>query len=307
MNGLGSFGQYVPMNTPIHRIDARVKLLLAISLMVAVFLPYGNRAIINGQGPIYPYAMSLVVQAGILLLLLLGILLSHISFGSLIKSMSFLWFMALVIVLLNIFFWRPASWADAAQTLFTVGSKNITSATMFFVLYILVRIFLMVILSLMFAATTKPMEMTFALEWYLTPLRWVKVPTSAFSMTMSLALRFIPVLSTEAKTIFKAQAARGLDYSNGKFQERIKALLALLIPLITVSFHHAAELAYALEARGYDPLAKRTSYRKDSFRIVDSLWLVGALAIIAGSLFLLFFKVNGLPLDISPLGPIPVQ
>lgn len=304
MNGLGSFGQYVPINTPIHRIDARVKLLLLVSLMVAVFLPYGNRSIVDGNGPLYPYAMSLIVEGGIFILLLIGIIISHISFGSLLKSMSFLWFMAVVIVLLNMFFWRPASWAEGAKELFKIGNKSITSATMFFVLYILVRIFLMVILSLMFAATTKPMEMAFALEWYLTPLRWLKVPTSAFSMTMSLALRFIPVLSSEARTIFKAQAARGLDYSNGKFKDRMKALLALLIPLITVSFHHASELAYALEARGYDPLGKRTRYRQDGFRFVDFLWIIVSLSILAGSLFLIYFKVNGLPLDISPLSSI---
>ena len=156
----------------------------------------------------------------------------------------------------------------------------------------------MVILSLMFASTTKPMDMTFALEWYLTPLRWLHVPTAAFSMTMSLALRFIPVLASEAKTIFKAQAARGLDYSNGKAKDRIKAIVSLLIPLITTSFHHASELAYALEARGYDPLGKRTRYRQYPFRFVDALWLIFGCVTLASSLFFVYFQVDGSVIDI---------
>lgn len=213
MNGFGSFGQYVPFNTPIHRMDTRVKLFLLVVFMVAIFLPYGNRVDV-----VYPYAMSLVVLGGIFVLLMIGLLISRISFGSLMKSMSFLWVLLFVVVILNFFFWKAPDWTSNSQKLFVIGKKEITSATFLFIGYIIARIFLMVILSLMFASTTKPMDMTFALEWYLTPLRWLHVPTAAFSMTMSLALRFIPVLASEAKTIFKAQAARGLDYSMVKLK-----------------------------------------------------------------------------------------
>lgn len=281
MNGFGSFGQYVPFNTPIHRMDTRVKLFLLVVFMVAIFLPYGNRVDV-----VYPYAMSLVVLGGIFILLMIGLLISRISFGSLMKSMSFLWVLLFVVVILNFFFGN------------VIGKKEITSATFLFIGYIIARIFLMVILSLMFASTTKPMDMTFALEWYLTPLRWLHVPTAAFSMTMSLALRFIPVLASEAKTIFKAQAARGLDYSNGKAKDRIKAIVSLLIPLITTSFHHASELAYALEARGYDPLGKRTRYRQYPFRFVDALWLIFGCVALASSLFFVYFQVDGSVIDI---------
>lgn len=282
MNGFGSFGQYVPFNTPIHRMDTRVKLFLLVVFMVAIFLPYGNRVDV-----VYPYAMSLVVLGGIFVLLMIGLLISRISFGSLMKSMSFLWVLLFVVVILNFFFWKAPD-----------STSNITSATFLFIGYIIARIFLMVILSLMFASTTKPMDMTFALEWYLTPLRWLHVPTAAFSMTMSLALRFIPVLASEAKTIFKAQAARGLDYSNGKAKDRIKAIVSLLIPLITTSFHHASELAYALEARGYDPLGKRTRYRQYPFRFVDALWLIFGCVALASSLFFVYFQVDGSVIDI---------
>lgn len=282
MNGFGSFGQYVPFNTPIHRMDTRVKLFLLVVFMVAIFLPYGNRVDV-----VYPYAMSLVVLGGIFVLLMIGLLISRISFGSLMKSMSFLWVLLFVVIILNFFFWKAPDWA----------SKN-SQVTFLFIGYIIARIFLMVILSLMFASTTKPMDMTFALEWYLTPLRWLHVPTAAFSMTMSLALRFIPVLASEAKTIFKAQAARGLDYSNGKAKDRIKAIVSLLIPLITTSFHHASELAYALEARGYDPLGKRTRYRQYPFRFVDVLWLIFGCVALASSLFFVYFQVDGSVIDI---------
>ncbi len=279
MNGFGSFGQYVPFNTPIHRMDTRVKLFLLVVFMVAIFLPYGNRVDV-----VYPYAMSLVVLGGIFVLLMIGLLISRISFGSLMKSMSFLWVLLFVVIILNFFFLKAPDWDSNSQKLF-IG-------------YIIARIFLMVILSLMFASTTKPMDMTFALEWYLTPLRWLHVPTAAFSMTMSLALRFIPVLASEAKTIFKAQAARGLDYSNGKAKDRIKAIVSLLIPLITTSFHHASELAYALEARGYDPLGKRTRYRQYPFRFVDALWLIFGCVALASSLFFVYFQVDGSVIDI---------
>ena len=145
MNGFGSFGQYVPFNTPIHRMDTRVKLFLLVVFMVAIFLPYGNRVDV-----VYPYAMSLVVLGGIFVLLMIGLLISRISFGSLMKSMSFLWVLLFVVIILNFFFWKAPDWTSHSQVLFEIGKKPITSATFLFIGYIIARIFLMVILSLMF-------------------------------------------------------------------------------------------------------------------------------------------------------------
>ena len=126
MNGFGSFGQYVPFNTPIHRMDTRVKLFLLVVFMVAIFLPYGNRVDV-----VYPYAMSLVVLGGIFVRLMIGLLISGISFGSLMKSMSFLWVLLLVVVILNFFFWKEHDWAsNNRQVLLVIGKQEINSATL---------------------------------------------------------------------------------------------------------------------------------------------------------------------------------
>ena len=66
---------------------------------------------------------------------------------------------------------------------------------------ILVRLMLMIELSLILTATTKPLDLTFALEWYLTPLKWIGFPSHVVAMTITLALRFIPTILEDVNRI----------------------------------------------------------------------------------------------------------
>ena len=51
---------------------------------------------------------------------------------------------------------------------------------------------------------------------------------------MSISLRFIPTLIEETDKIMKAQMARGVDFANGPVKERVKAIVPLLVPLLSV-------------------------------------------------------------------------
>ena len=55
-------------------------------------------------------------------------------------------------------------------------------------------------------------------------------------MMMTIALRFIPTLIDETEKIMNAQKARGAKLDNGKFTERIRALIPILIPLFISAF-----------------------------------------------------------------------
>ena len=73
-------------------------------------------------------------------------------------------------------------------------------------------------------------------------------------MMMTIALRFIPLLIDETEKIMNAQKARGAMLDNGKFMDRIKALVPVLIPLFISAFRRADELAMAMECRCYHAL-----------------------------------------------------
>jgi len=133
------------------------------------------------------------------------------------------------------------------------------------------RILVVIMLSTIFTLTTKPTDITSAIEWFLKPLTWIKINVSIFAMMISLALRFIPTLFNETTKILKAQASRGVDFKEGKLTEQITQIVSLLVPMFVVSYKRAEDLANAMEARGYIPGAKRTRRVHLKFNIYDYL------------------------------------
>ena len=75
---------------------------------------------------------------------------------------------------------------------------------------------------------------------------------------MSIALRFIPILTEELDKIMKAQMSRGVDFESGNILERGKKLIPVLVPLFIAAIRRASDLAMAMEARCYRGGAGRT-------------------------------------------------
>lgn len=135
--------------------------------------------------------------------------------------------------------------------------------------FFFMRIFLVIMLSTVLTLTTKPTDLTSAIEWYLHPLTYLKINVSIFAMIISLALRFIPTLFNETGKILKAQSSRGVDFKEGTLKQQIGQIISLLIPMLVISFKRAADLADAMEARGYIPGAVRSKLNVMKFRLSD--------------------------------------
>lgn len=135
--------------------------------------------------------------------------------------------------------------------------------------YVSIKIFLMILIVTILTATTSAVELTYALEDLLSPLKIFKLPITVWSMMIALGIRFIPSLLDESDRILKAQASRGLDFKNGNFRDKVLALTSFIIPLFSIAFKKADELANAMEARGYDPELKRTRYREYKVHYFD--------------------------------------
>ena len=142
------------------------------------------------------------------------------------------------------------------------------------------------------------MDMTYAFEWYMTPLKVVRFPAHEIAMTLSIALRFIPTLLDETERIMKAQASRGVDFNRGGLFKRFGAVIALIIPLFVSALERSEELANAMIVRGYDPRAKRTRYRKLRFTWRDIIAFLFIGGLFAGIIFLFVLDRRGAPLDL---------
>lgn len=248
-----TLGRYVPRDTFIHRLDPRIKIISLILLMVAIFISYSTWEIT-------------FIMAGILaLFIFLLAIISNTSFKALFKSLRAMWFLIIFLLLINVLI-KPN---NAEKIAFSIGSLNIYWESIFQSLKIIIRLFLMVSLTMILTTSTKPLDLTYALEWFMKPLKLIKFPTHEIAMTISIALRFIPTLLNEVERIMKAQTSRGVDFKHGKISSRFKAIISLIIPLFIASFQRAEELADSMEARGYNPKAKRTTYHKLKFSVND--------------------------------------
>ena len=164
-------------------------------------------------------------------------------------------------------------------------------------LYVSIKVFLMILAATILTTTTSSIELTYALEDILSPLKIVKFPVAEVSMMIAIALRFVPSLLVESQRILNAQSSRGIDFKNGNFIDKIRSMVSLIVPLFNISFQKSMDLASAMEARSYNPRYSRTRYRKYSVTIID--WIIFAiLCLLFG--FLIGITIN--KLFFSPFG-----
>lgn len=282
MNNL-TFGRYAPFDTCVHRLDPRTKIMMMILLLVSVFLKVNS------------WSSTLITSAILLLFLIVVLLISRVSFISLFKSLGAMWLLVFLLVIIYVFI--PNSSYNPSHIAFYIGNYGINYDAFYQSGYIIVRLVMMIMITMVLTSTTKPMDLTYAFEWYLTPLKLIKVPVHIIAMTLSIALRFIPTILEETQRIMKAQASRGVDFNHGGLFKRIGALISLIVPLFVSAIGRSEELSNAMEARGYDPYGKRSRYRKLHFGFNDLVAFLLVFAIFGAIVTLVvidknFFEVN---------------
>ena len=282
MNNL-TFGRYVPYDTCVHRLDPRNKIFLMILFLVSIFFrvsTWSTALILTG------------FQFGILLMILF---LSHVSLKQLIKSLSALWILILFLMIIYIFIPNPAY--NPIHIAFHIGSYPVNYDAFVQAGSIIFRLIMMIMLTMILTSTTKPMDLTYAIEWYLTPLKVVKFPSHIVAMTLSIALRFIPTLLDETQRIMKAQSSRGVDFNHGGLIRRVRALISLVIPLFVSAISRSEELSNAMEARGYDPYGKRSRYRILRFHFSDIVAFLFVGGVFGAMLAFLILDKNYMKVD----------
>lgn len=281
MNSI-TFGRYSPQNTFTHKLDPRNKIFLMIALLVIIFFQFNV------------WSTTLLLTGVYLICFIAVMILSKVSFLSLLKSLSAMWFFILIIFAIYIFIPRTDF---TGPVVFNIG-YDIHADAFYQSGYIVLRLILMFCLTMVLTSTTKPLELTYAFEWYMTPLGVIKFPVQAVSMMLSLALRFVPTLLDETRRIMNAQSSRGADFVHGGLFKKFKAVISLIIPLFTSALQRSDELSDAMEARGYDPHAKRTRYRKLRFGWRDLVAFLFVAAFIGGIIALFVIDHTGPHLDL---------
>ena len=254
-----TLGQFFPGYSPLHKMDPRTKILLAIVFIVAVFL------VNNPVGYLF-----------ITLITAFMVIVSRISPRVVLKGVKPIVLIIVLTSLLNVFLTKGEGAPLLSWRFITVYKEGIIRAVT-----MALRVILLIIgSSMLLTYTTSPISLTDGIESLLSPLKKIKVPVHSFAMMMSIALRFIPTLIEETEKIMNAQKSRGADFSSGGLLKRAKALIPILVPLFVSSIKRADELATAMECRCYRGDKNRTKLVKLQYKSRDYIWLICSLFVV---------------------------
>lgn len=259
-------GQYIQKDSKIHQLTPKIKLVSTILFITAMFITTN----------IYIYSILMVIVIAISLL-------AKIKLKTLFKGLKSLRIFIFFMLFFNILLYNGTNELFSFW-IFTVYKEGLITAGL-----LIYRLVIVISYSSLLTLTTKPIEITDAIEEFLTPLKRFKVPASEIGMMVSISLRFIPTLFEETDKIMKAQASRGIDFVNGKLKEKIKGISALIIPLFLNSLRRADELANAMEVRGYNGSSTRTKLRMYKKGAFDYMYLSIHILIIVSALAVTIF------------------
>ena len=245
-----TIGQYYKEDSLIHRLDPRVKLFAVLIYVITLFMHKSPAT----------YVMSL-------LFLVLTIKISKVPVKYILRGLKAIAVILLFSVMINMLFipgkpviqfWIISISAEGIRTTIYLGS----------------RLIMLVLGTSLLTFTTTPNELTDGLDKSLGFLNKIGVPVHEIAMMMSIALRFIPILTEELEKIMKAQTARGIDFES----------------LFVAAIRRANDLAMAMESRCYHGGVGRTKLKPLKYEKRDKMAYIFLFVFLAVMIYLSFFS-----------------
>ncbi len=248
-----TIGQYIPIDSPIHRLDPRTKILAATFLIVGISFN------------------SAVIANVIFLLAVLAIaLISRVPLKYVMRGFILGLPILILIFVMQLFF---QGWVEpSGRVYFEWGFIRVTRYSIQLMVISLIRVVAFIFLTSLITMTSTTTELTHGMERLLEPFRRIGLPSHELALVMMIALRFVPTLAEEMERIMKAQASRGADLGTRRMWRPDKAaknILPLIVPLFMNAFRRAEDLVLAMEARCYVSGEGRTKYVELHNSVVD--------------------------------------
>lgn len=208
-----TLGRYYRTQSPLHSLDVRSKMAFTVLYIVSVFL-----------------ANSITTCLLTFLVLCILIRASRVPLSYMLRGLKAIFVIIVVTDLINILSY-PQGWIRA--------------------LINTLRMIEIVLASNLLTLTSKPKDISDGLEKALSPLSYIGLPVHDLATMISIAIRFLPILTDEARKVMDAQRSRGADFESGNLIQRAKALMPVLIPLFNSAFKRADQLSEAMDSRLY--------------------------------------------------------
>lgn len=250
-----TLGRFYGVGSFVHGLDARTKLVAALSLMGCCL--YARNA------------LSFLLLYGLLSLV---IVLAHVPLRYTLANLKFfVWLLALAAIMNLVF--------TEGSVLVRLGALSITHEGMTAAGRSLARLVYVVVTASLLTLTTPPLDMTEGIARLFGILRRLRLPIDELSLMTALSLSYLPVLADEVRDISLAQMSRGARY-HGRGLGVARSAISLLVPVLLSAFRRADRLALAMESRCFGTAGERTSLTESRIRRSDLLALTGTLIVV---------------------------
>ncbi len=300
-----TIGAYIPRNSWLHNLDVRSKLVTLALLIIAIFIVdsifvhigiFAGLIIVTSTSKISPIKMfNGLKQILILLVFTFSLQLLTIKDGELLQEFNFnLSIITIGLVLLIMVVYKlTKSRIHFRTTYFFIAFflvfyvQTFDDAHAFFsynvevydkalekMVFIFFRIFNVIIASSLLTFTTSPRDLNEGIEYWLKPIPFV--PEEVISRAISTSLRMIPKLFDESTKILKAQASRGVEFTESSLKQKVSQIVSLLVPMLILTLNISTDLANSMYVRGYVIGGKRTKLHtlKSSFKDIIPILVV---------------------------------
>lgn len=155
------------------------------------------------------------------------------------------------------------------------GPLRVTQRSLELGIRVSTLIFTLIYGTNLFLLTTAAEEVTVALEVLMRPLRSLKVPVTEIALTVTLALRFIPLVLEETQNLIRSVQTRAINWKKLGFRGSAQVWLAVVERLLKNLLLRAEQTAAAMEVRGFTtPNTHRVKWSHLQFRAIDFVALV---------------------------------
>ncbi len=258
---------YIPGKSVMHMLTGTTKLVFFLLFTFASMLTYDTRVLI-----------------GLMVISFTCFAVSNIKF----RDVSFVfWFMLFFLLLNNLFKLLFATdqgakiYGTRHVLLHLFGHYDLTLEQLFYHMNISLKYFVELPIALLFIATTNPIEFASSLNAVGVSYR--------IGYAVALALRYIPDIQRDYRSISTAQQARGVELGkNVSLHKRIKNSINVLFPLIMSSLSRIEVISNAMELRGFGKNKKRTWYVQRDFVMRDYIAIAFGIVILIASLVITF-------------------
>ncbi|MGF1498395.1 MAG: energy-coupling factor transporter transmembrane component T family protein [Elainellaceae cyanobacterium] len=156
------------------------------------------------------------------------------------------------------------------------GIIRITQRSLELAIRISTLTFTLLYSSNLYLLTTAPEEITAGLENLLQPLKFLRVPVTEIVLTLTLALRFIPLVLEEVQNLARSVRTRAINWKKLGFRGTVQVWLTVAERLLENLLLRAEQIAGAMQVRGFtSPNTHQVRWHQFRLTLADGAVLLG--------------------------------